>query len=58
MKIKLQTINSSATYTIKNDAEAYEHIISLIDNPDIISVSIIKQMPKVLNVYGNKSLKK
>lgn len=58
MKIKLQTINSSATYTIKNDAEVHEHIISLIDNPDIISVSIIKQMPKVLSAYGSKVLKK
>lgn len=46
MKIKMQMVNGSAVFTTKTEKEAMEQVIALLKNPDVLSVTILKQTEK------------
>lgn len=43
MKIKIQVVNGSAVYTMKDEEDTIEQVIALLKNPDVISITVTKQ---------------
>ena len=45
MKIKMQVVNGSAVYTMKDEEDTIKQVIALLKNPDVISITVTKQTP-------------
>lgn len=45
MRIKMQVANGSAVYTMRGEEDAIEHVVDLLKNPDVISITVIKKTP-------------
>lgn len=56
MRIKIQMKNGSAGYTAKTEENIIEQVVELMNNPDVISVTLTKQSPRecVKSVTGKE----